>query len=181
MNSARKCITAVLIVIFGISMLSGCSSPITKPFYTKESLMEQCGFDKVYEHETYFADEKCLMLMKSNLINGKEYYDYMVFYLFDTVEDAEKAFNETEDWFFKDVDFRSDIDYRCGWLKEAYDADVYDYIHISGNLIITAYLEYNSNYYEEGDDYMPSTTSKKIDRDDFIDFVEKEFPYSQSA
>ena len=30
-------------------------------------------------------------------------------------------------------------------------------------------------------DYMPSTTSKKIDRDDFIDFVEKEFPYSQSA
>lgn len=104
MNSARKCIAAVLIVIFGISMLSGCSSPITKPFYTKESLMEQCGFDKVYEHETYFADEKCLMLMKSNLVNGKEYYDYM-----------------------------------------------------------------------------PSTTSKKIDRDDFIDFVEKEFPYSQSA
>ena len=68
------------------------------------------------------------------------------------------------------------MDYRCGWIKEAYDANIYEYIHISGNLIITADLIYRSNYYEEGDETRPSTATRKIDTDAFIDFVEKQFP-----
>lgn len=175
MNSVRKCFASVLGLLIGIALLSGCSSPFQKPFYTKEDIIEKCGFNEVYEHDRIFAGVKCMELTKTRRGNGGNYYDYMTFYIFDTVEEAESVYKETEDW-FKEKDFRSGFDYRCGWIKEAYDADIYEYIHISGNLIITADLKYKINYYEEGDETRPSTATRKIDTDAFIDFVEKQFP-----
>ena len=175
MNSVKKWIASVLGLIICISILSGCGSPVSKPFYTVEDIIEKCGFKEVYEHDRIFADVKCHELTKANRGYREDYYDYMTFYIFDTVEDAESAYKETEDWFKKD-DFRSGPDYRCGWLKDTYDCYVYEYIHISGNLIITAELEYHSNYYEEGDETVTTTPTKKINRDAFIDFVEKQFP-----
>lgn len=175
MNSLRKCFAFVVALLIGISVFCGCSSPVQKPFYTKEDIIERCGFNGVYEDDRIFVGVKCMKLTKARRGNGENYYDYMTFYIFDTVEEAESVYKETEDW-FKEKDFRSGLDYRCGWIKEAYDANIYEYIHISGNLIITADLKYESNYYEEGDETMPSTATRKIDTKAFIDFVEKQFP-----
>lgn len=103
------------------------------------------------------------------------YYDYMTFYIFDTLEDAEAAYKDTEDW-FKDKDFKSGRDYRCGWLWGSYDADVYECIYISGNLIISAYLKYSSNYYEEGDETRVTSATRQVNKDAYIESVRNDFP-----
>ena len=82
--------------------------------------------------------------------------------------DAEAAYKDTEDW-FKDKDFKSGRDYRCGWLWGSYDADIYECIYISGNLIISAYLKYSNNYYEEGDETRVTSATRRIDKDDYIE------------
>ena len=134
MNSVKKCIVSVLALLFVISVLSGCGSPNSPRFYTKESIIQQCSF-----------------------------------------EDAERAYKETEDW-FKEKDFISGTNYRCGWLKNCYDCDIYECYYIAGNLIISTEMEYRSNYFEEGDETLSTSATRKINRDDLIKFLEKEFP-----
>ena len=99
----------------------------------------------------------------------------MTFYIFDTLEDAEAAYKDTEDW-FKEKDFRSDRDYRAGWIRQAYDANVYECIYISGNLIISAYLKSSSNYYEEGDETIVTSATRQVNKDAYIESVRNDFP-----
>ena len=122
MNIAKRLIASVL--VFGISVFTGCSLPFSKPFYTTEDIIKQCGFKEVNEHDRIFADVKCHELTKVYSGHREDYYDNMTFYIFDTVEDAESAYKETEEWFKKN-DFRSGWDYRCGWLKDTYDCYIY--------------------------------------------------------
>ena len=175
MNSVKRYIALVLAAVICISVFSGCSNPLEKPFYTERGLMEQCGFEKVHDRDTHFAGEECLMMTRARQGDRKDYYDYMTFYIFDTVEEAERAFQETDDW-FKEDDYQSGKNSRSGWLKGVCDADIYEYIHISGNLIITADIDCIGYYYEEGYETEPAATTKKLDKNDFINFVEKEFP-----
>lgn len=175
MNSVKKCIASVLVLIFVMSALTGCGKPYGTRIYTKEDIVEICGFDKVYERNTTFGDVECVWLSHNDTGSPYNYYDYMTFYIFDTLEDAEAAYKDTEDW-FKDKDFKSGRDYRCGWVWGSYDADIYECIYISGNLIISAYLKYSSNYYEEGDETIVTSATRHIDNDDYIESVRNDFP-----
>ena len=100
----------------------------------------------------------------------------MTFYIFDTLEDAEAAYKDTEDWFKDTTDFKSGRDYRCGWLKHVFDADIYECIYISGNLIISAYLKYSSNYFEEGDETRVTSATRQVNKDAYIESVRNDFP-----
>ncbi len=106
MNSVKKCIASVLVLIFVMSALTGCGKPYGTRIYTKEDIVEICGFDEVYERNTTFGDVECVMLTHNKSGSPYNYYDYMTFYIFDTLEDAEAAYKDTEDW-FKDKDFLS--------------------------------------------------------------------------
>ncbi len=174
MNSVKKCIASVLALYFVMSALTGCA-PYGTRIYTKEDIVEICGFDEVYERNTTFGDVKCVWLTHNKTGSQDDYYDYMTFYIFDTLEDAEAAYKDTEDW-FKDKDFKSGRDYRCGWLWGSYDADIYECIYISGNLIISAYLKYSNNYYEEGDETRVTSATRHIDKNDYIESVRNDFP-----
>ena len=92
MNSVKKCIASVLVLIFVMSALTGCGKPYGTRIYTKEDIVEICGFDKVYERNTTFGDVECVMLTHNDTGSPYNYYDYMTFYIFDTLEDAEAAY-----------------------------------------------------------------------------------------
>lgn len=175
MNSVRKCIASVLILIFVMSALTGCGKPYGTRIYTKEDIVEICGFDEVYERNTTFGDVECVRLTHNKSGSQDDYYDYMIFYIFNTLEDAEAAYKDTEDW-FKETDFRSSRDYRAGWIRHAYDADIYECIYISGNMIISADLVFSSNYYEEGDETRVTSATRQVNKDAYIESVRKDFP-----
>lgn len=175
MNSVRKFIVPVLILIFVMSALTGCGAPYGTRIYTKEDIVEICGFDEVYERNTSFGDVECVRLMHNNTGSQDDYCDYMTFYIFNTLEDAEAEYNDTEDW-FKETDFKSGRDYRAGWIRQAYDADIYEYIYISGNMIISTYLKYSSNYFEEGDETRVTSATRQVNKDAHIESVRNDFP-----
>ena len=132
-------------------LLSACRVPANRT-YTTDAIARTCGFEKERGRDFEMDGVSCVNLRASNSTTD-ERFNFMDFYIFDSVQDAKKAFEKTTDWYREIKEDGSD--YRKGWLAGVCDADVESYEYLTGNMIITVETQVVSCWGEN-----PETSSR---------------------
>ena len=162
-----------LFLLLSCILLGGCGRIGGK--YTTESLAAQIGsLEKYSSREFRIGNEKCLDIwFAGTKTNDDLYYDECNYYIFKSKSSAGKAFNYIKkNWIDRETD--SGTDFVQGW-ENADDASVELYIHLSENMIITAYVQVISEWGlpvedDGGTSHSPSRTYQER-----IDFIKKNF------
>ena len=129
---------SLFIIAVVICLVFTACLPYSGHTYTKEDVVKKCGFANERTRDFTMKGVNCVNVMPSKS-SIDDHFDYMDFYVFGSRADAEKAFKGTEEWFRSIEDEGSD--FHRGWLEGVCDADIEEYVYLTGNMIITVEMQ----------------------------------------
>ena len=138
---------AIILIATAICLLNTACLGKGNTTYTKEYVLQTAGLGGYYR-ESDLNEVPCIYISQRTSTVDK-HFDYMNFYIFDSASDSKTAYRETAKW-FSDIE-EEGTDYRKGWLGGVCDAEVEEYVYITGNMIIIVEMQVVSCW---ADDYI---------------------------